>query len=134
MLKVDILLPYLEDVLNRNVKRLSRRDCITEITKKGEKTENRLIVARHRKSDKTEARFGVVLSKKLEKSAVKRNRLRRQIYETIRLLEKEGAVPSDKSFDIVLFARSSLLKEDFNGMKNAIQDVLNKIYGKRKEK
>lgn len=130
MLKVDINLLFQLDVLNRNVKRLSRRDNIEEITKKGDKVDNRFLVARRRVNSKGTNRYAIVISKKLQKSAVKRNKLRRQIYETIRLIEKEGAVPSNKSFDIVLFTRRTLLEEDFTGIKKATADILNKIYGR----
>jgi ribonuclease P protein component len=67
--------------------------------------------------------YGVVVSKKVHKTAVKRNRLRRQIYESIRLLEQEGIVPSEPASDIVLLARTSLLDQDFGAIKSAIQEL-----------
>lgn len=39
-------------------------------------------------------RAAVVVSKKVHKSAVKRNRIRRRFYELIRLYDKEHALPS----------------------------------------
>ncbi|MFA5099122.1 MAG: ribonuclease P protein component [Candidatus Paceibacterota bacterium] len=44
-------------------------------------------IARKRDSDKNFSRFGVLVSAKVFKSAVKRNRIKRKIFETIRALE-----------------------------------------------
>jgi len=68
--------------------------------------------------------YGVVVSKKVHKSAAKRNRLRRQIYESIRILEQDGLVPSTPASDIVLLARPSLLEKDFTAIKSAVQELL----------
>lgn len=68
--------------------------------------------------------YGVVVSKKVHKSAVKRNRLRRQIYESIRILEKEGIVPSGASSDIVFLARASLLEQDYAAILNDVKKLL----------
>lgn len=67
--------------------------------------------------------YGVVVSKKVHKSAVKRNRIRRRIYEAIRILEQEGIVPSGPASDIVLLARPPLLEKDFAEIKSAIQEL-----------
>ena len=120
-------LPYRLDVLRRN-RRLSRRDQIEEITKKGDKKDSRFLVARSRVNELKYNRYGIVVSLKMEKSAVKRNKIRRQIYEIIHILEKSGAVPKSPTFDIVLFARKPLLTEDFNGLQNAVKEILTKIY------
>ena len=133
MLRVVTNSLYPQDVLNRNAKRLSRRDKIEEITKRGDKVQNRFLVARRRENQGDENRYGIVISSKVEKKAVARNRLRRQIYEAVRSIEKEGQVPNGKSFDIVFFVRKALLKEEFSIIKDIILDILNKIYGREKK-
>ncbi len=48
-------------------------------------------------------RFAVVVSKKVEKSAVKRNRMRRRIYEVLRLnLEK---IPKERDYIFMVFSK-----------------------------
>lgn len=44
-------------------------------------------------------RLSVVVSKKVSKSAVVRNRIRRRLYEIIRIMDKEGCLPQK---DIIL--------------------------------
>lgn len=69
-------------------------------------------------------RYAVMVSKKLEKSAVKRNKKRRQIYEIIRLLEKESPVPSQPAFDIVLMARRPVMKASYDDLNKQIRALL----------
>ncbi len=52
----------------------------------------------HRKAP----RFSVVVSKKIMKSAVGRNRIRRRIYEAVRLI----AIPHAQSYDVVIIVSS----------------------------
>lgn len=51
-------------------------------------------------SKRQDYRLAVVVSKKISKSAVTRNRIRRRLYETMRVLSKESA--SLWPFDVVL--------------------------------
>lgn len=67
--------------------------------------------------------FGIVVSKKIHKSAVKRNRLRRQLYEAIRILEKDAVVPNPPPSDIVLLARGPLLEMDFSEIMRAVREL-----------
>lgn len=48
-------------------------------------------------------RVGVVVSKKVEKSAVKRNRIRRRIYEVIRL--NFDKIPKKKDYIFIVFSK-----------------------------
>lgn len=54
-------------------------------------------------------RLAVVVSKKVSKSAVKRNRIRRRIFEQFRLIRKEQAEPI--KFDIIITAFRDNLAE-----------------------
>lgn len=71
-----------------------------------------------------ENHYAVLVGKKLEKSAVKRNRKRRQIYEIVRLLEKEDLVPKTNSFDIVLLARRPVVKASFDELQSSLKNIL----------
>jgi ribonuclease P protein component len=56
---------------------------------------------------RTHPRFSIVVSKKVLKSAVGRNRIRRRLYEYIRPLIKE----MDDVYDIVIIATSSEIRK-----------------------
>ena len=83
---------------------------------------------------KTDATFvtkaGFVVSKKTHKRAVKRNRLKRLMRESYRLLLKEEKIPKSQqylSFIFVGFDRA--LEHDFVKMKEIIYNLLNNIRG-----
>lgn len=109
-------------MLRRN-RRISGRQRIQLVLKEGDRLKGRSIVMLKKENEKPLNCYGVVVSKKVHKSAVKRNQLRRQIYESIRLLEKDGIVPSGPPSDIVLLARTSLLGKDFSEILSAVQHL-----------
>jgi ribonuclease P protein component len=115
-----LLLKY--HVLRRN-RRISGRQRIQSVLKEGDRLKGRSIVMLKKANDKEWNCYGVVVSKKVHKSAVRRNRVRRRIYESIRLLEKDGLVPSDPPSDIVLLARSSILEKDFAEIQSALKQL-----------
>lgn len=56
----------------------------------------------HRASNRTESRAAVVVSKKVSKRAVVRNRIRRRIYETVRLnWQEQLREPHDIAFTVM---------------------------------
>ena len=70
---------------------------------KGQSTRNRLLQVRYVANKKrTDSRATVVVSKKVIKSAVKRNRVRRRVYEILRRNWSDIAVPVD--FAVTIFA------------------------------
>ena len=71
-------------------------------------------------------RIGFVVSKKIHKRAVKRNRIKRLMRESYRLLIKEGAV-SDKYISVIFVASSKLLGKDFKFVDNAMRKLVYKL-------
>ncbi len=71
-------------------------------------------------------RVGFVVSKKIHKRAVKRNRIKRLMRESYRLLIKEGAV-SDKYISLIFVASSKLLGKNFKEIDNAIRKLVYKL-------
>ncbi len=112
-------------MLKRN-KRIGHRDNIEDIKENGQTIDGRFLIIRIRKNELGENRYAVTVSKKMEKSAVKRNRIRRQIQEVIRLNEKSDIIPQ-KSLDIIIFARKSLMKLKYPGIESAIIETLKKL-------
>jgi len=78
------------------------------------------------KSNEFPTRVGFVVSKKIHKRAVKRNRIKRLMRESYRLLIKEGAV-SDKYISLIFIASSKLLNMNFKEVDNAIRKLVYKL-------
>jgi ribonuclease P protein component len=68
--------------------------------------------------------YAVVVGKKIEKSAAKRNRKRRQINEAIRLLEQAKPVSSGPHSDIVVLVRHAGLTASFEELKTALSTLV----------
>jgi len=66
-------------------------------------------------------RFAVVVSKKVLKSAVGRNRIRRRVYEAIRLEMPKIEKPVDCIFIIYV---KDVLDIDFKDLRNTVRDLL----------
>jgi ribonuclease P protein component len=74
----------------------------------GQSSGNRFLKVKYNKNpNRVHSRFAVVVSKKIYKSAVKRNHLRRRIYEILRLHLDEIARPYDIA--ITVFSAELLL-------------------------
>ena len=78
------------------------------------------------KSNEYPIRIGFVVSKKIHKRAVKRNRIKRLMRESYRLLIKEGAVP-DKYISLIFVASSKLLNKNFKEIDNTIRKLVYKL-------
>ncbi len=112
----------------RRSKRIQGKDYCTSILKQDDGMKTRFFGAKHRANELGWNRFAVVVSKKLAKLAVDRNRLRRQLYEAIQRAEEEIS-PSAQGFDIILLTRSSLLSAPFDVQLKAVKEVLTHIHG-----
>ena len=69
-------------------------------------------VLQMRPNEKNETRVGFTVSKKIAKSAVVRNKLRRQMREIVRL--SPDLQQNYPSHDLILIARSDALERPFN--------------------
>ena len=71
---------------------------------------------------KSDLKIGFVVSTKISKSAVKRNRVKRQMREVVRLLLKDGQVKS--GFMIAILAKENILGKEYSEIERSIMDVL----------
>lgn len=75
-------------------------------------------------------KVGFVVSKKTHKRAVKRNRLKRLMRESYRLLLKEEKVGFSQNYLSLIFVGfEKALDKDFNQMKSIISDLLARVKG-----
>ncbi|MBT4916981.1 ribonuclease P protein component [Candidatus Peregrinibacteria bacterium] len=98
------------------------RGQIEFVLKKGESSTSKLFIIRYIGNNKEISRYAIVASAKLSKKAVERNRIRRQIYEAIRLIEKE--LTHNKSLDIVLIPKKQILKSEFEEIKEDLGGII----------
>ena len=78
------------------------------------------------KNNEFPTRVGFVVSKKFHKRAVKRNRIKRLMRESYRLLIKEGAV-TEKYISLIFVASSRILGQDFNYVDTAMRKLVYKL-------
>lgn len=75
-----------------------------------------------RKYNKEDLKIGFVVGIKISKSAVLRNRIKRQMREVVRLLLKEDKLK--KGYMLVIIAKKELLKKDYKDIEKSIFGVL----------
>ena len=101
------------------------REKIKYLLEKGAEMRSGLFIVRYEKNNEQFPGFCVIISRKMDKSAVKRNRLKRQIFEGIRLIlaesENRGAI------DLVLIPKKIILGKDFEEITNDLKHIFKKL-------
>ena len=75
----------------------------------------------------TETKVGFVVSKKVHKRAVKRNRIKRLMRESYRLIIKNSQ-NNNKYMSLIFVASSALLNKNFKEIDNSIKSLVNRIW------
>lgn len=101
------------------------QEFIPYILKKGESTTSKLFIIRYTQNKESLNRYRTIVSKKIEPKAVKRNKIRRQIYEAVRLKEKDQQAQKT-TFDTILIPKKQIKDSSFQEIKD---DILPLFHG-----
>jgi len=103
------------------------RQYIDYILKKGESYTTKLFIVRYKPNKEKFSRFRIIVSKKVDPTAVKRNHVRRQSYEAIRLNLPEY---SDSGLDLILIAKKSAPKASYKAIEEDLKNnIINSNHG-----
>lgn len=102
--------------------RISDKQIIQKLFTKGNLYRDKYFIFKYIRSDSTNSEFAVIVSKKISKKAVKRNKVRRQVFEAIRL---NLNLTSDLS--AVIIAKTSVQEVKYEKINDSIVQFFNQI-------
>ena len=105
--------------------RLTKKDHLSSILKKGDTLKSRLLVARFRKNDKEHHRFSVIISNKVLPKAVDRNHIKQQLYEIIRL--NYDQFQQNAYFDILILPKKAIIGTTYSELETTLLKLLSKF-------
>lgn len=100
--------------------RIKKESDFFLIIKKAKAFNSDLLVLKKAKNNLKDSRFGFVVSQKISKKAVVRNKIKRRMREIIRKCLKQIA----PGFDFVFFARKSITEKTFQEIEEGIKNIL----------
>ncbi|MCL2095050.1 ribonuclease P protein component [Candidatus Saccharibacteria bacterium] len=100
--------------------RFHSRGGVQAVRARGKKIYGREITAVAMENARGGTRIGVVVSKKVLKSAVARNRLRRRVYEVVR-----QELPFPRPMDVLLLVQSAEVKDmEYDILRDLLRQIL----------
>ena len=99
--------------------RLKKKKDFERVVKKGRPLQGRFLVLKFIKNKQGESRIGFIVSKRVSKKAVLRNKAKRRLRAAVRELIlhlKEG-------YDIIIFSRASIIDAQFQEIKQDIEQA-----------
>lgn len=91
------------------------------VFKKGKTRAGKLVFLKILKNNLDDNRFGIVVSKKISKKAVNRNKIKRRLKEIIRQINIKSG------FDIVIVAKPEILDKKYQEIKDELEELLKKL-------
>lgn len=88
------------------------------VFKKGKSKAGKLVFLKILKNNLEANRFGIIVSTKISKKAVNRNKIKRRIREIIRQADIETG------FDIVVVAKPEIINKNYQEIKEEIEELL----------
>jgi ribonuclease P protein component len=101
--------------------RFHSRGGVNFVHQKGQMIRTPMMAVTFVRNERGFKRFAVVVSKKVMKSAVGRNRIRRRVYEAIRLEFPSDKPPTDYIFTIY---NPGMIKIPFRELRRLIQELI----------
>jgi len=110
--------------------RLRGEKDFEKIIKKGERFWDIFLFLKVIKNNLMIVRVGLVISRKVSKKAVERNRIKRQLSEILRIKINE----INSGYDLVFFVKKGIKTRSFSEIKESVEALLKsaKIYSERK--
>lgn len=108
--------------------RIGNRDVIEKLFNKGKLFKNHFLVFKYDESSSGTSQFAVSVSKKIQKKAVKRNHLRRQVYESLRT----NLGQLDQNIVALVIARPPCEKAGYQELNQSIVKFFNSIESNEK--
>jgi len=105
----------------KKIFRLSGEDLKKFFSQKYKKIGDDIFLIYYQKNDLSYPRFALLPDKKIFKKAVKRNKIRRQVYTIIREILKERKI---KNFDFFIMIKK---EEKFNQLKESLTKILTNV-------
>lgn len=105
---------------NRN--RLRKKREVERVLKEGKGFKEEFLILKVKKNKLEELRFGFIVSQKVSKKAVVRNKIKRRLREVV----KEEIKGIKKGFDIILIALPKTETKDFQDIRKTIEKLFKK--------
>ncbi len=103
--------------------RLTKNKEFDNVWQKGRSSFDKILGVKALKNDLKISRFGIIVSTKVSKKAVLRNKIKRRIRE----ISKKHFENLKNGFDIVIIAQKASLVEDFSALKKSVEDNFKKL-------
>jgi len=116
---INLIFFYMLEKKNR----FTSNDLFKKVFQEGERLDNKLFSVSFRKNNLTFPRFAVIVSTKVSKSAVVRNKLKRRIRASL----KEFIPVFKEGWDVVIISKKSSIDNDFAKIKEALGELLTRL-------
>ncbi len=103
--------------------RLTKDKEFDNVFKHGRSSYNKILGIKAIKNDLGENRYGILVSTKVSKKAVERNKLKRQIREILKNIKLD----LKDTFDIVVITLPGSLEKEFKELENSVKINLRKL-------
>lgn len=110
-------------MINRSLRINKQR--IPYILKKGHTLKQGLFTVRYMENKEQYCRFITIVSKKIERLATKRNKIKRKIYEGIRLDHK--ILEKNPKLDILLIPHKQIRSSDYESIDKSLKELFSKL-------
>lgn len=107
------------------------RQYLDYILRKGDSFVSKFFIIRFKKNSTGLCRYRTIVSKKVDTKAVKRNLLRRRIYEALRLNSPTDEIT--QGLDLILIVKKNALKASYEAIEEDIKNnIIKHNYGEIK--